>query len=89
MSGGSYNYAYYGTVDMAALLAVQDDPRRQAFARILKDVAGAMQEIEWVDSCDSSPGDENAAIDIVLKQFLPPAEFEEIRLASDEYQKKE
>lgn len=86
MSGGSYNYAYYGADDMAGLLKTQDDPRRQAFGRILEDVARAMHDIEWVDSADMCDGDENAAIDCVLKKFLSPAEFEEVRDASNAYQ---
>jgi hypothetical protein len=86
MSGGSYNYAYYGAEAMAGLLKTQDDPRRQAFGRILVDVAHAMQDIEWVDSADMCDGDENDAIDCVLKKFLSPPEFEEVRNVSNTYQ---
>lgn len=39
-----------------------DTPERRAFAQHLKLVAKALHDIEWVDSGDYGPGDENAAI---------------------------
>lgn len=40
----------------------RDTPQRRAFAAHLELVAKALHDIEWVDSCDYGPGDENAAI---------------------------
>jgi hypothetical protein len=45
----------------------QNTPERKAFAEHLKLVAKALHDIEWVDSCDYGPGDENAAILACLK----------------------
>lgn len=39
-----------------------DTPERRAFAEHLTLVAKALHDIEWVDSSDFSPGEENAAI---------------------------
>jgi hypothetical protein len=59
MSGGSMNYLYsrleYAEFDV-------DTPERRAFAQHLKLVAKALHDIEWVDSGDFGPGDENEAI---------------------------
>jgi len=59
MSGGSMGYLY------SKLQAAEFDtgtPERAAFAEHLKLVAKALHDIEWVDSADYGPGDENAAI---------------------------
>lgn len=67
MSGGSYDYAYYKVQDMAQSLANKTQtPLRRAFAKHLKLVAEAMHDIEWVDSGDCGPGDEEQAIRAVL-----------------------
>lgn len=63
MSGGSYDYIYGRIEDLDILGRRSETPRRIAFQKLLKLVARAMHDIEWVDSCDSSPGDENEAID--------------------------
>lgn len=63
MSGGSYDYAYGRVEDMADSLALKNNPRRESFKKLLKLVSQAMHDIEWVDSCDYSPGNENEAID--------------------------
>ena len=60
MSGGSMNYIY-SKLEREANFR-QDTPERRAFARHLKLVAKALHDIEWVDSADYGPGDENAAI---------------------------
>ncbi len=60
MSGGSMNYLYSKLEYEATFVA--DSPERRAFARHLKLVATALHDIEWVDSGDYGPGDENAAI---------------------------
>jgi hypothetical protein len=86
MSGGHYKYAYEGSRRMAGLLSIQDDPRRWAFANLLEAVGKAMYEIEMVDSANKLDGEENAAVDAVLKRCLSPADFEDVRVASDAYQ---
>ena len=60
MSGGSMNYIY-SRLEYEATFA-EDTPERRAFAKHLKLVAKALHDIEWVDSGDYGPGDENAAI---------------------------
>ena len=86
MSGGHYQYAYEGPRRMAGLLSTQDDPRRQALAHALDLVAEAMYQVEMVDSADKLEGEENFAVDKVLRRFMRFAEFEEVRAASDAYQ---
>lgn len=67
MSGGSYEYAYRHVDDMACSVARRvDNPLRQAFAAHLSLVAKAMHAVEWVDSGDYGPGDEDEAIRKVL-----------------------
>ena len=60
MSGGSMNYIY-SKLEYEATFR-EDTPERKAFAKHLKLVAKALHDIEWVDSSDYGPGDENAAI---------------------------
>ena len=70
MSGGSYDYAYARVQSFAEELLRNEDTEpsgdssalRMQFVQHLYLVARAMQAIEWVDSCDRSPGDENQAI---------------------------
>lgn len=59
MSGGSLDYVY-SRVESISFPA--DTPERRAFLAHLQLVAKALHDIEWVDSCDYGPGDENAAI---------------------------
>ena len=59
MSGGSYDYVYSKIEDITIHNLT---PERVAFQKHLKLVAKAMKAIEWVDSCDCSPGDESEAI---------------------------
>ena len=42
-------------------------PERAAFRKHIAKVAKALHDIEWVDSCDKSPGDENDAIRACLQ----------------------
>jgi hypothetical protein len=65
MSGGSYDYAYCKIQDMADSLRCTT-PARKAFKTLLNKVAKACHDIEWVDSGDCSPGDEDKAIRIAL-----------------------
>ena len=60
MSGGSMNYLY-SKIEYEATFH-EDTPERRAFAKHLKLVAKALHDIEWVDSGDCRPGDENEAI---------------------------
>lgn len=65
MSGGSYNYAYSKIEDLAENIQ-GTTPLRKAFKEHLRLVATACHDIEWVDSCDKSNGDEDAAIRAAL-----------------------
>lgn len=69
MSGGTYEYAY-STVDNFMHAMKQNTPERRAFADLLGDVIEAMHDIEWVDSGDYRPGDENAAIERCLSKEI-------------------
>jgi|SRR5579872_6553677 len=62
MSGGSWDYLYDKVADAAIRLAGERCPHRKAFGLHLRLVAEALHGIEWVDSCDKSPGDEIEAI---------------------------
>lgn len=59
MSGGSMDYLY-SRVRYADFR--RDTPLRRVFAEHLDQVADALHDIEWVDSSDYGPGDEDAAI---------------------------
>ena len=61
MSGGSYSYAYRRIEDLAEDMR-PTTPLRKAFKRHLRKVSKACKDIEWVDSCDCGPGDEDEAI---------------------------
>lgn len=72
MSGGSYDYIYHRIEEAAA----QIGPRRVSylrewFAKHLLLVAEAMHDVEWVDSGDYLPGDEDAAIRAVMSHGRP------------------
>ena len=69
MSGGSMNYLYSKVLHNADFPL--DTPEREAFAAHLKLVAQALHDIEWVDSGDYGPGDENAAIRACLSERKP------------------
>lgn len=60
MSGGSLNYLS-SRIEREAVFHT-DTPERKAFAKHLELVCKALHDIEWVDSCDYGPGDENDAI---------------------------
>lgn len=65
MSGGHYDYAF-GKVDDFADSMQARTLLRKAFKKHLFDVAKAMHDIEWVDSADWAPGDEDSAIRLCL-----------------------
>ena len=65
MSGGSMNYLY-SKLEYDATFSTHT-PERLAFKAHLAKVAKALHDIEWVDSGDIGPGDENAAIRACLQ----------------------
>jgi hypothetical protein len=66
VSGGSHDYAYTHVTDFIDGMDGRgehgDTPLRLAFKVLLGLVSQAMHDIEWVDSYDYSPGDEDEAI---------------------------
>ena len=66
MSGGHYNYQYQTVFNLAAEIE-PTTPNRIAFIKLLKLVGKACHDIEWVDSGDYAPGDEDEAINEVIK----------------------
>jgi hypothetical protein len=69
MSGGSMDYLY-SKLEYAQFR--QDTPERKAFAQHLEKVAKALHDIEWVDSGDYGPGDENEALRACLGWDIEP-----------------
>jgi hypothetical protein len=67
MSGGSYNYFYQQLESYAEDIRNLDiNPKRKLFSQLLVLCAKAAKDIEWVDSGDYGPGDEDKAIDEVF-----------------------
>jgi len=64
MSGGSMNYFYRKLLWECDF--DETTPLRVAFSRHLLKVAAALKAIEWVDSGDWGPGDEDEPIAEVL-----------------------
>ena len=60
MSGGSMNYLYAKLQYDCSFNT--NTPERRAFKKHLELISKALHDIEWVDSGDYGPGDENAAI---------------------------
>lgn len=75
MSGGSMNYlAHRIESDMTFYV---NTPERNAFYEHMQKIIKALHDIEWVDSGDMSPGDENKAImecisesDVIMTMIL-------------------
>ena len=67
MSGGSMDYLYLRVEDVARDLCRSPNLERKAFGARLSLVAKALHDIEWVDSGNKGPGDENAAIRACLQ----------------------
>lgn len=65
MSGGSMDYGYVRVIGMVDQFE-HNTPERKAFADHLGKVAKALHDIEWVDSGDYEPGDENEAIRVCI-----------------------
>ncbi len=75
MSGGSYEYAYSKIDDLADSIKARESaltPLRRAFVEHLHLVSEAAHDIEWVDSGDCGPGDEDKAILAVLGPNCSP-----------------
>ena len=69
MSGGSLDYCYSRVQDAAStILARAESPTHRAFAAHLLKVGEALRAMEWMLSCDTSPGSETAAIRAVLSE---------------------
>ena len=74
MSGGHYDYRYHWLRDLADDIecSLREDrehqcgghngPLREHLINLLRAVATACHDVEWVDSGDYAPGDENEAI---------------------------
>lgn len=76
MSGGSLDYFYSRVTDTAERIqATCSEPLHQAFVSHLHKVSTALHDLEWMLSCDTSPGDEKAAIMAVISpaDMLAPA----------------
>ena len=78
MSGGSYDYAYRHVEEFARDRRATDTPLRRAFRAHLVLVAKAMHDIEWVDSHNYVPGDEDEAIRAVLGANTDTAQMAEL-----------
>jgi len=78
MSGGSWDYISHKFDEVADRLdpAIRYSPEvaaaRRKLGELVRLVAIAMHDIEWVDSCDWGPGDELPAIKAVF-QFVEGA----------------
>lgn len=69
MSGGSLNYCYSHVQDAAqTILYRSESPTHRAFADHLLKVSEALRAMEWMLSCDTTPGSEIAAIRAVLNE---------------------
>lgn len=69
MSGGTHEYVCFRIQEIDVISTYNGDdipPERVKFQGLLKLVAKAMHDIEWVDSCDMSNGDELEAIEAVF-----------------------
>lgn len=78
MSGGSWDYAFVKIEDWASELKQSGSPLRRALGRRLDVLAVAMHDIEWVDSCDTVPGDEFEAIRKALGESAGELELSEL-----------
>jgi len=69
MSGGRLNYSYLKVRGMAEdVRSWSDRQLHKDFANHLEEVAKALHDLEWMFSCDTSPGSEDEAINNVLRR---------------------
>jgi hypothetical protein len=62
MSGGSWNYVFCKIEDAAFELKRSECLYRRILGNQMELISKAMHDIEWVDSCDYSKGDEMKAL---------------------------
>lgn len=62
MSGGSWDYFSHRLEEVAIRLKCDKKPNRRALGNMLLKASKALHDIEWVDSDDYGPGDDDAAI---------------------------
>lgn len=78
MSGGQYDYFFSKLSCFISDVRYNRDspltPKREQFLKLLELVEKACHDIEWVDSADMGPGDEDAALDAVFN-FLKSVEY--------------
>jgi len=65
MSGGEYQYFFRQLEDLS-IRKWDGDIRRSCLQNIIDALAVVMKDVEWVDSHDTSRGDENESIDKLL-----------------------
>lgn len=80
MSGGCYNYAHH-QIDELSRDIIGSTPLRRAFKALLAKIGKAVYAIEWVDSGDYAPGDEDEEIKACL---APTAVLEQVVLEANE-----
>ena len=62
MSGGSWDYAFHHFDEIGLRLSKEKQVNRRALGKHILKLSKALHDIEWVDSCDCSPGNEDNAI---------------------------
>lgn len=89
MSGGSFNYLFRDIQEAADILSDVSEPAyRRAFSEHLRKVAEAMQDVEWVDSGDMSPGaDEKSIMECITPQDVLCASVERAVEVKNELEK--
>jgi hypothetical protein len=78
MSGGSWNYIYARFEETAGRLLESKEPLRRALSRKVFQLSEAMRAIEWVDSCDSTKGDDRKLIEQFLGGDAAALELKEV-----------
>jgi hypothetical protein len=63
---GSWDYVTHKFDDVADRLKSEKDPLRRLMGQRVSLLAKALHDIEWVDSCDYSEGDDIEAIEAFL-----------------------
>src|SRR5687767_12504646 len=66
MSGGSWNYVFRTFEEVGERLLLCNQLSRRTLGSLVLRIAKALHDIEWVDSDDFGPGQEEKAIDLAL-----------------------
>jgi len=66
VSGGSWDYVYYKFEEVARRLTESREPLRRGLGKLVGEIAEALHDIEYLDSSDYGPGDDEKAIRKVL-----------------------